>query len=248
MAQTEVLDIPSSINTAFNKPLLEETIPELEAGDHLTRREFHRRYEAMPHLKKAELIEGVVYMSSPVRRNHGRYTSRINAWLSIYNFATVGTEVAENTTTILDEDNEPQPDVYLRIEEDYDGQSWPDENDYITGAPELVVEVASSSASYDLHEKKKIYRRNGVKEYIVWRVKDQQLDWFTLQEGAFVQLVPDANDIIESAIFPGLRLAVDALLRGDMQTVLAELQNGLNSPAHQAFVELLQTKKANSPE
>ena len=246
MAQPEVLDIPSSINTAFNKPLLEETIPELEAGDHLTRREFHRRYEAMPNLKKAELIEGVVYMSSPVRRKHGKYTSRINAWLSIYNFATVGTEVADNTTTILDEDNEPQPDVYLRIEEEYDGQSWPDENDYITGAPELVVEVASSSASYDLHEKKKIYRRNGVKEYIVWRVKDQQLDWFTLQEGVFVQIAPDTNGIIESTVFPGLRLAVPALLSGDMQTVLTELQNGLASPAHQAFVELLQSKKANS--
>ena len=248
MAQIEVMDAPLSINAAFHKSLVEETIPELEAGDHLTRREFHRRYEAMPDLKKAELIEGVVYMSSPVRRKHGKYTSRINAWLSIYNFATVGTEVAENTTTILDEDNEPQPDVYLRIEEDYEGQSWPDENDYITGAPELVVEVASSSASYDLHEKKKIYRRNGVKEYIVWRVKDQQLDWFTLQEGAFVQLAPDADGIIESTVFPGLRLAVPSLLTGEMQTVLAELQNGLNSPAHQAFVELLQTKKANSPE
>jgi Putative restriction endonuclease len=127
MAQTEVLDAPPSINPAFNKSPIQETIPELEAGDPLTRREFHRRYEAMPNLKKAELIEGVVYKSSPGRRKHGKYTSRINAWLSFYNFATQGTEVAANTTTILDEDNEPQLDVYLRIEEDYDGQSWPDE-------------------------------------------------------------------------------------------------------------------------
>ncbi len=248
MAQTEVLDIPPSINAAFHKPLVEEMIPELEAGDHLTRREFHRRYEAMPNLKKAELIEGVVYMSSPVRRKHGKFNNQLATWLGVYNAFTIGTEVAENTTTILDEDNEPQPDVYLRIEEECDGQSWPDENDYITGAPELVVEVASSSASYDLHEKKKIYRRNGVKEYIVWRVKDQQLDWFTLQEGAFVQLAPDANGIIESTVFPGLRLAIPSLLTGDMQTVLAELQKGIASPAHQAFVELLQSKKANSPE
>lgn len=246
MAQTEVLDVPLSINAAFNKPLVEETIPELEAGDHLTRREFHRRYEAMPHLKKAELIEGVVYMSSPVRRTHGKFSVQMTLWLATFSIATSGTEVADNTTTILDEDNEPQPDVYLRIEEDYDGQSWSDENDYITGAPELVVEVASSSASYDLHEKKKIYRRNGVKEYIVWRVKDQQLDWFTLQEGAFIPLAPDANGVIESTFFPGLRLAVQALLSGDMQTVLAELQQGIASPAHQAFVERLQSKKAHS--
>ena len=38
----------------------------LEHGDHLTREEFERRYEAMPHVRKAELIEGVVYMPSPV--------------------------------------------------------------------------------------------------------------------------------------------------------------------------------------
>ncbi|HEX4949556.1 MAG TPA: Uma2 family endonuclease [Blastocatellia bacterium] len=246
MAQTEVLDAPSAMNPAFNKPLTEETIPELEAGDRLTRREFHRRYEAMPHLKKAELIEGVVYVISPVKRNHGKYTSWINAWLTIYSFATPGTETADNATTVLDEDNEPQPDVYLRIEEDYDGQSWPDENDYVTGAPELVAEVTSSSASYDLHDKKNAYRRNGVKEYIVWRVKDQQLDWFVLQEGGFVQLAPDADGIIESTVFPGLRLAVSSLLSGDMPTVMAELQKGIASPAHQAFVASLQSKKANT--
>lgn len=247
MAQTEALDVHSSINPVFSQAMVEETIPELEAGDHLTRREFHRRYEAMPNLKKAELIEGIVYMSSPVRRKHGKFSVQMTLWLATFSITTPGTEVADNTTTILDEDNEPQLDVYLRIEEDYDGQSWPDENDYITGAPELVVEVASSSASYDLHDKKTVYRRNGVKEYIVWRVKDQQVDWFTLQEGAFVKLTPDADGIIESTVFPGLRLAVQSLLRGDMQTVLAELQKGIGSPAHKAFVELLQSKKkANS--
>lgn len=243
MAQTEVLDNPPAIN--FSEMVVDEPIPELEAGDRLTRREFHRRYEAMPQLKKAELIEGVVYVSSPVRRKHGKFSAQASLWLGLYSTATPGTEVADNATTILDEDNEPQPDVYLRIEEDYDGQSWPDEDDYVTGAPELVVEVASSSASYDLHDKKTVYRRNGVKEYLVWRVRDQQLDWFTLQDGAFVQLTPDANGIIESSVFPGLRLAVRSLLSGDMPAVLAELQNGIASPAHQAFVESLQSKKAN---
>ncbi len=245
MSQTEVLDAPLSINTAFNKPLMEEMIPELEAGDHLTRREFHRRYEAMPHLKKAELIEGAVYMSSPVKLNHSEYTYLLSGWLCWYSTMTPGLKGSDNGTVILDEDNEPQPDVFLRISEENGGQSWRDENGYLEGAPELVVEVASSSVSYDLHGKKNLYRRNGVKEYIVWRVKDQQLDWFILQEGAFVQLAPDANGIIESTVFPGLRLAVQPLLSGDMQTVLAELQKGIASPVHQAFVELLQRKKTN---
>ncbi len=246
MAQTEILDAPSSTNPAFNKSSIEETIPELEAGDRLTRREFHRRYTAMPNLKKAELIEGAVYMSSPVKLNHSEYTYLLSGWLCWYSTMTPGLQGSDNGTVILDEDNEPQPDVFLRISEEYGGQSWRDENGYLEGAPELVVEVASSSVSYDLHGKKNLYRRNGVKEYIVWRVKDQQLDWFSLQEGAFVQLAPDANGMIESTVFPGLRLAVSALLSGDMQTVLAELQKGIASPAHQSFVESLQNKKAKS--
>lgn len=243
MAQTNVLDATPSINPVMKNRLIETEIPELEAGDHLPRREFHRRYEAMPELKKAELIEGVVYVSSPVRRKHGKFSAQVSLWLGLYSVATPGTEVADNATTILDEDNEPQPDVYLRIEEEYDGQSWPDENDYVTGAPELVVEVASSSASYDLHDKKNVYRRNGVKEYIVWRVKDQALDWFSLSDGEFIQLTPDADGVIESQVFPGLHLAVTALLNGDMQTVLAELQKGIATPAHQSFVAALQKKK-----
>ncbi len=243
MAHTEVLDVV--IKSAPIKKMVEAAIPELEAGDRLTRREFHRRYQAMPHLKKAELIEGIVYVSSPVKRKHGKYTSHINAWLSIYSFATTGTEVADNTTTILDEDNEPQPDVYLRIEEEYDGQTWSNEDDYVIGAPELVAEIASSSASYDLHDKKKVYRRNGAKEYIVWRVKDQKLDWFALQDGEFVELSPNAEGVIESTVFPGLRLAVNSLLSGDMPAVLAELQKGITAPEHQAFIELLKQKKAD---
>ena len=246
MAQTEVLDATPSVNPAFHKMLAEETIPELEAGDHLTRREFHRRYEAMPHLKKAELIEGEVYMGSPVKLNHAEYTYLVAGWLCWYSTMTPGLKGADNGTVLLDEDNEPQPDIFLRISEEYGGQSWRGEKGYLEGAPELVVEVASSSVSYDLHGKKTVYRRNGAKEYIVWRVKDQQLDWFTLQEGAFVPLTSDANGIIESSVFPGLRLAVNALLTGDMQTVLAELQKGIASPAHQAFVELLQSKKTNN--
>ena len=238
MAHTEVLDVV--IKTAPTKKSV-ESIPELEAGDRLTRREFHRRYQAMPHLNKAELIEGIVYVSSP----HGKYTSQLSAWLSIYSFATTGTEVADNATTILDEDNEPQPDVYLRIEEDYDGQTWSNEDDYVIGAPELVAEIASSSASYDLHDKKKVYRRNGAKEYIVWRVKDQKLDWFALHEGEFIELNTNAEGIIESTVFPGLRLAVNSLLSGDMTVVVAELQKGIATPQHKAFVESLKQKKAN---
>jgi hypothetical protein len=143
-------------------------IPPLENGDRLTRAEFERRYEAMPHLKKAELIEGVVYVPSPVRhRYHGKQHSRLNAWLVHYEAGTPGVDVGDNSTVRLDLDNEPQPDCLLFIQPEHGGRVKFDEKGYIEGGPDLVAEVAASSVSYDLHNKLNAYRRNGVREYVV---------------------------------------------------------------------------------
>jgi len=210
---------------AFPQP--DQPLP-LEPGDHLTRAEFERRYNAMPDVKKAELIEGVVYMSSPVRyKSHGKPHSEIHGWLFNYAISTTGVELADNVTLRLDQDNDPQPDLILRINEALGGHSRITEDDYLEGAPELIVEIASSSASYDLREKLKVYRRNGVQEYIVWRVYDSEIDWFSLQDEQYVLLQPNENGIIESRVFPGLRLNVAAMLNGDLATVLA----ALNQPA-----------------
>ncbi|NEO38972.1 MAG: Uma2 family endonuclease [Moorea sp. SIOASIH] len=204
------------------------TIPPLENGDKLTRFEFEQRYAAMPQVKKAELIEGYVYMPSPVRiRQHGDPHARIMAWLGVYWAATPEVQVADNPTVRLDADNEVQPDALLRIEEN--GQSTISNDDYVEGAPELIVEIAASSASYDLHQKLNVYRRNQVQEYLVWRVYDQELDWFCLQEGKYIALQPDQAGILTSTIFPGLWLAKSALLSGDLGTVLAVLQQGVGS-------------------
>ncbi len=214
-------------------PLL--TIPPLENGDKLTRTEFERRYHAMPNLKKAELIEGVVYVASPLRiKSHGEPHAYIIAWLGVYKAATPGVGLADNATVLIDADNEPQPDALLRIE--IGGQSRINQNDYLEGAPELIVEIAASSASYDLHEKLKVYRRNQVQEYLVWRVYDRQFDWFRLKEGEYIQLEPNRDGIICSQIFPGLWLAKSALLIGDLVKVLTILQQGLSTPEHQSFV------------
>ena len=146
----------------------------LENGDHLSRHEFERRYAGMPHLKKAELIEGVVYVPAALRyRRHGKPHSDIMGWLATYAAFTPGTEAADNTTVRLDLDNEPQPDALLRIDEACGGQSRISDDDYVECAPELVVEIAASSAAYDLYEKKTVYRRNRVQEYIVWQVSER---------------------------------------------------------------------------
>ncbi len=215
-------------------------VPLLCAGDRLTRAEFERRYSEMPNVKKAELVEGVVYMPSPVtHKSHGHPHSVLVAWLVNYWSATPGTDAGDNSTVRLDWENEPQPDAMLRILPKCGGRSR-DDDEYIGGPPELVAEVSASSASYDLHDKLRAYQRNGVCEYLVWRVLESAIDWFVLREGRFERLVLTAEGHCHSETFPGLWLDPAALLRGDFAQVTAVLQQGLASPENAAFVAKLQ--------
>ncbi|MDB9514982.1 Uma2 family endonuclease [Kamptonema animale CS-326] len=218
------------------------TIPPLENGDLLTRAEFEQRYTAMPHLKKAELIEGIVYMASPLRfEPHAEPHAHLITWLGLYAAFTPYTRIGDNPTVRLDVDNEPQPDAVLLIDAQHGGQTCLSDDGYILGAPELVAEIAASTATIDLRDKKRVYRRNGVKEYLVWQVINRRLDWFEEQEGEYISISPDAEGIIRSRVFPGLWLAVSALLDGDMPEVIATLQTGFTSAAHQEFVQQLAT-------
>lgn len=214
-------------------------IPPLRSGDHLTRDEFERRYQAMPHVDKAELIEGVVYMPSPVSaEDHGEPHFDLIGWLGVYRAHTPQVRGGDNATLRLDLDNEPQPDGYLRLLPECGGQARLVDG-YVTGAPELIVEIAASSASYDLHEKLNAYRRNGVREYVVWRVWDGAVDWFVLRSGRFEQLAL-TEGICRSEVLPGLWLEPASVLRGDLARVLDVLEQGLASPEHAAFVTALQ--------
>ncbi|MGD1943139.1 MAG: Uma2 family endonuclease [Leptolyngbyaceae cyanobacterium] len=215
-------------------------MPPLENGDHLTRQEFERRYQAATHLKKAELIEGVVYVPAALRfKSHAEPHGSLTGWLWYYTMATPGVEIGVEPTIRLDADNEPQPDVVLRLPEWAGGQSRIAPDDYIEGAPELVAEIAASSAAIDLNDKLNAYRRNSVQEYLVWQVFEQRLDWFRLHEGRFQPLTPDADGIIRSQVFPGLWLAVSALLEKQTTQLLAVAQAGLAASAHQQFVQHL---------
>jgi Uma2 family endonuclease len=213
--------------------------PPLENGDRLSREEFERRYEAMPQVKRAELVEGVVFMGSPVRIVHGEPHASVVTWLGTYRSTTPSVRFADNTTLRLDPDNEFQPDALLFIEERAGGRSRVTEEDYLEGAPELVVEVAASSASIDRHTKFDVYRRIGVREYILWQVLDKRLEWFELRDGLYYAIAADENGIVQSRVFPGLRLHVSALLADDLATVLAEQQRALSSAEHKRFVEAL---------
>jgi len=234
--------------TAPVVPLRTPRIPPLESGDHLTRHEFERRYEAMPELKKAELIEGVVYMPSPVRtEQHGNPHADLIAWMGFYRASTPGVRVSADATIRLDLENEPQPDALIYIESASGGQSRLDADGYIDGGPELAAEVAASTVSIARNTKLRVYRRNNIREYIIWRVDDQVIDWFVLRQGQYEQLARTAAGLLQSEQLPGLWLDADALLRFDLPAVFQALQQGLASPEHAAFVAQLQQKVARQP-
>ena len=201
-----------------------EVRPELESGDRLTPDEFHRRYCLRPDIRKAELINGVVYVPSPARwGRHGKHQALVVLWLGMYVVERPELGIGDNDSVFLTGGHEVQPDAFLFRLTGPGAGARVTEDGYIEGAPELVVEVAASSASYDLHDKKDAYQLAGVPEYVVWRVLDGQIDWFRLQGGEYVRIEPDPRGVIESAVFPGLRLSVAAMLSGDRAAILTAL-------------------------
>ena len=193
----------------------------------------------MPEVNKAELVEGVVYMPSPVSTvNHGDPHFSLITWMGMYAAQTQGVVGGDNATIRLDVDNEPQPDAHLRMER---GGTSHIADGLLEGPPELVAEISATSASYDLHDKLNAYRRNGVKEYVVWRVLDGAIDWFVLREGRYVPLSSSADGVYRSEVFPGLWLEPAALIARDLSRVLQVLQAGLASTEHAEFVRKMLT-------
>src|SRR5947209_16988288 len=219
-------------------------IPPLRHGDRLTVAEFERRYEAMPHVKKAELIEGVVYMPSPVTTDdHGEQQFDLIGWLCFYRAHTPGVQGADNATLRLRlGTNEPQPDAFLRIRPEYGGQSQTSPDGYVVGAPEWIGEVSASTASYDLHAKLLAYQRNGVQEYVVWCVNERLIRWFVLRDGTF-RPTRSRGGVFKSRIFPGLWLDPVAILAGDLAAAIKTLQLGIASDAHRRFVARLAKRR-----
>jgi Uma2 family endonuclease len=213
------------------------TMPPLYNGDRLSQAEFHRRYEACPDDVKCELIGGTVYMPSPQRRPHGAYQQALNGVLFLYQAATPGVEGLDNSTTILGEESEPQPDLALRILPEYGGQSRTNVQDYVQGAPELVAEIAHSTEAIDLHEKKEDYERAGVREYLVLCLAEKELHWFRFRPQG--RILCDKKGIYRSRVFPGLWIDGPALLALNARPLIQVINHGLASREHAAFVKRL---------
>jgi Uma2 family endonuclease len=210
---------------------------ELHTGDRLSREEFHRIYEKMPEAFKAELIGGIVYVASPLKRRHGTPHLLLGTIFGTYKASTPGVEGGDNTTLLLGDEGEPQPDLYLRILEACGGQTRVNADDYIVGVPELLAEIAWSSRAIDLHAKKQDYTRYGGVEYVVACLRERQLRWFDLR--ADTELPIDADGVCRVRTFPGLWIHGDALFADDYGRALATLEQGLAMPQHAEFVKKL---------
>ena len=210
---------------------------ELHTGDRMTREEFHRIHQQMPADVKAELIGGIVYVASPLSIRHGPNHLPLGSLFFAYEAHTPGVQSGDNTTVLLGDEGEPQPDLYLRILPEFGGQSRTTEDDYVSGAPELIAEIAHSSRSIDLHAKRDDYTRYGVQEYLVLSLRERQLRRFDLRSRQ--ELPPESDSIVRLRTFPGLWVDADALLAKDHARLMATLQRGLATPEHKQFVELL---------
>lgn len=231
----------SAIPKSLDRP---GTKAELHNGDRMSREEFHRIYQQMPEGFRAELIGGIVYVSPPLRRPHGTNHLPLGTIFFLYQGSTPGVESGDNTTILLGSDAQPQPDLFLRIREEYGGRSRVTEDEYIAGPPELVAEIAHSSEAVDLHGKRADYTRHGVNEYLVLCVAERQLHWFDLVAGT--ELMPDPDDIIRIRAFPGLWINRDAVIAKDSARLVATLQQGMATPEHAAFVQQLATAAGSS--
>lgn len=219
-------------------------VPPFEDGDVMDQPTFHALYLETPKGFRAELIEGIVHMASPVGMRHGKPHSVLGAWLECYSAETDGTEAFIDITAIMPGDNEPQPDVSLIVSPEAGGQTSVSEDDYLTGSPELAVEISHTSALVDLHAKKQMYEKHGVREYIVVETKRRAVHWFMRRDGIFVAIKPSSDGLLKSRVFPGLWLAPDAVFERSAKKLLASLQLGLATPEHTKFAAKLQSKLA----
>jgi Uma2 family endonuclease len=217
--------------------------PELITGQRMTREEFLCRWEALPDLKHAELIEGIVYVGSPVSIDHGTPDTSAIAWLAHYAWHTPGCEAGNEVTWMMLESS-PQPDAFLMISPEYGGQARR-HGKFWGGAPDLAVEICVTSTEHDFGPKLALYQRAGVREYITFESFRERIIWRVLVNGSYVQIPPDADGNLRSRVFPGLWLNPTAFWANDGAALESLLEQGLASAEHAAFVEQLQRAPAN---
>lgn len=215
----------------------------LENGASMTAAEFHALYAAWPDETRFELIDGVVYMASPLHMPHAEGTSFLSVVLGYFSGATEGVRGGDGLSIRLDEMDEVQPDSCLFITQACGGHAKIVINDegeetWLAGAPELACEVANSSRSIDYGRKLDAYLRAGVREYMVYNVRSKELSWFELPSRTLKS--PDEQGVLRSSVMPGLWLAPAMIAENNTTAAIELLQAGLKSDEHAAFLKQLE--------
>ena len=198
------------------------SLVDLHNGDRMSKDEFLWRWEQIPELKRAELIDGMVYLSSPLSERHSDYELLLCSWLLRYESRVPGLKILPNATWLLG-DSSPQPDLALIRQTGTSRSS----GKFREGPPELVVEICYSSLAYDLGPKLELYRRAGVREYLTILLEDNKAQWRALNSDARYQVLKPAGGYLKSRVFPGLWLDPVALFPPDRQRLLAGVDAGL---------------------
>jgi len=212
-------------------------ISRLITGERLTLAEFLHAWDAQTDIRRAELIEGVVHMPSPVTREYGRFHATVISWLWHYAQATPGCECGDNTTWLMLE-SAPQPDAFLRIVPERGGQSRNEAN-YNAGAPELIVEVSLTSTEVDFGPKLALYQRVGVQEYVTIELLTRRIVWRVLENASYGELAVGSDAVLRSHRFPGLWLDVEAFWINDGERLMKTLETGLRTDGHSQFAASL---------
>ena len=218
------------------------TLPPLVDGQRLDQPTFHERYAAMPEKTRAELVDGVVFMPSPLRGAHGEADRMIGGWLFCYQRAVPCLRSPSNATAILGPGVEVRPDAQLRIPDELGGRDRVVDG-YVNGPPELVVEVGGSSRVFDLGSKKNSYEKAGVLEYLFVGVEPVDVRWFALRDGRYAEIATGADGIYRSEVFPGLWLDPKAFAEEDRDALIAALERGLATDEHARFVAELEGRR-----
>ena len=225
----------STVNRDETGKLAGSTPSILYNGQNLDQPEFHELYLLTPKNFRAELIEGVVHVASPLGYSHGTFDSTFNWFLKNYTYETPGLSVMSGGTTKLNLKNEYQPDLAMLVKPGLGGQVILDAKGYVVGCPDLVVEVSASTLATDLKQKKQVYESTGAREYIVIDTRHRAIFWFRRRRGKFADLYPDPGGVYRSVEFPGLWLDAPAFFREDDRQMTAVLREGLATPEYAAF-------------
>lgn len=176
-------------------------------------------------------------MAAAYRGPHTRFSHHLGGLIWLYEQSTPGIRGYPGATTILDDENEPEPDLQLRILREFGGRGGLTKDQYVTGPPELVIEISHSTLHFDLTKKLTMYRDQGIKEYLVVCVDSEQIRWFVWPQG---EQQIDSDGILKSVAFPGLWINSQALFAERIDELRATLSTGLHHRDHAAFVTALQ--------